>query len=235
MDMPLQLFKCHVENLRSVKRAVASLEHPLKNAVSRQHQNEEDALTKLYALLVAAKLECRLQKLLYQPDGFDESLRAQVLAEDTQLDRWLRAIAVAFQFQYNVRALSEETLKFTAWSQYRELTKLVQEDLRPIIELRNKLAHGQWEYSLNSTGTGVAQDQMRDLKTLNFTRIRLQSALADYICDDIHELVVARDARARNFDQHYNRILETRRNLEVQSHERWSEMMRRKYRRVKRG
>jgi hypothetical protein len=41
--------------------------------------------------------------------------------------------------------------------------------------------------------------------------------------------VVARDARTRNFDQHYNRVLETRRNLAVQSHAVWSQRMQDKY------
>ena len=51
--------------------------------------------------------------------------------------------------------------------------------------------------TLNNDGTDVVPAQMAEMKRLNFTNIRLKSALADYICDAIHELVVARDVRAR--------------------------------------
>ena len=70
---------------------------------------------------------------------------------------------------------------------------------------------------------------MRDLSTLNFTGIRLKSSLADCLCDAIHELVVARDARRMNFDRHYDRILEIKRNLDRKDHNRWVRGMRAKY------
>jgi hypothetical protein len=217
-----QIYNFHVENLREVKRAASAVERPIKLAIRERDELRETVLTKLYALLVAAKLECRLQKLLYQPDGFSESQRQFVLQEDSQLARWLRAVDVGFRFQYGVQTVNQQSLGFAAWSQYDALSELIETELKPIIELRNKLAHGQWRFTLNSAATDVIADQMRELKRLNFTNIRLKSALADYICDAIHELVVARDARARNFDQHFNRVLETRRNLQRHDHAAWS-------------
>jgi hypothetical protein len=220
------IFRCQVANLREVKRAVRAVERPIKLAIREADEGREEVLTKLYMLLVAAKLECRLQKLVYQPDGFSASQRAEILSAGSQLDQWLAAVDVGFRFQYRVRTVSSHSIGFTAAAQHDELGVLIRVELRPLIELRNKLAHGQWAYALTNDGTDIAQDQMRDMKTLNYTNIRMKSALADYICDAIHELVVARDAKNRNFDQHYNRVLESRRNLATADHRNWSSQLR---------
>jgi hypothetical protein len=217
-----QLYKFHSENLREVKRAARAVERPLKLAIRERDERAEGAMTKLYALLVAARIECRLQKLLYEPHGFSESQRETILETDSQLDRWLYAVEVAFRFQYEVQKVTEASVGFAAWSQYTAFKELIGTELKPIIELRNKLAHGQWVYTLNNAGTEVAADQMVELKALTFTNIRLKSALAEYICDAVHELVVARNARTRNFDQHYERVLGVRRNLAREDHEAWS-------------
>ena len=207
------------------------MERPIKVAISQGDARQEAVLTKVYALLVAAKLECRLATLLYQPDGFNQHQRQRVRGAGSHLDRWLEAIAVGFRFQYDVKRLTANTIGFTAWNQFAELQRLATVDLRPLIELRNNLAHGQWRYALTADGANVSPDAMRDLSALNFTGIRLKSSLADRLCDAIHELVVARDARRMNFDQHYNRILEIKRNLDVQDHNRWAMAMRTKYER----
>jgi hypothetical protein len=217
-----EIFRFHVANLRVVKRAVSGIERPIKLAIREGDQAREEVLTKLYMLLVAAKLECRLLKLLYEPYGFNDAQRAKILRKDSQLDRWLAAVDVGFKFQYKVRRVTSATVGFAAATQRTELRRLIQKELRPLIELRNKLAHGQWAYTLNNSGTDVANAQMKMMKTLNFTNIRLRAALADYLCDAIHELVVAHDVSKRNFDQHYNRVLEIQRNLDVQDHNKWS-------------
>jgi hypothetical protein len=222
MATPEEIFRYHVANLREVRRAVGTIERPIKLSIREGDETREEVLTKLYMLLVAAKLECRLQKLLYQPDGFNDAQRAEILKAGSQLDRWLAAVEVGFRFQYGVRAVTAHSVGFSAAAQYEELGRLIRVELRPLIELRNKLAHGQWAYALTNDGTDVAQDQMRDMNLLNYTNTRVRSALADYICDAIHELVVARDVKARNFDQHYNRVLESRRNLAAADHAKWS-------------
>jgi hypothetical protein len=180
MATPEELYTFHAENLRELKRAASAIERPLKLAIRERDPRTESAMTKLYALLVAAGLECRLMKLLYEPHGFTQDQREAVLARDSHLDRWLGAVEVGFQFQYQVQSVSEASVGFSAWSQYVALRDLLEVELKPIIELRNKLAHGQWVYTLNNAGTDVANDQMAELNQLTFTSIRLKRALAEY-------------------------------------------------------
>jgi hypothetical protein len=227
MTTNTDLFRFRIDNLREVKRAITAIDIPIKAAIREGDAHRESFLTKLYMLLMAAKLECRLEKLLYQPDGFDDQQRAEVTRQQTQLDRWLKAVEVAFRFQYNVGR--PDALNFTARKQYEELVDLIEKELRPLIELRNKLAHGQWAYALTNDGTAIAQQQMQDMKTMTYTTVRLRGRLADHICDTIHELVVARHAAKRNFDRHYRRIVESRRNLETCDHAAWSAQLRNRH------
>jgi uncharacterized protein with von Willebrand factor type A (vWA) domain len=106
-------------------------------------------------------------------------------------------------------------------------------DLRPIVQLRNKLAHGQWVYPLNDAGKDIAQAQMDALRVENLLSLQFKKSLISALSDAIHDLVVSRPTFERDFDRHFRVIVETRRNLQTREYSSYAKVLRDKYKRGK--
>jgi hypothetical protein len=230
---PEKLYQFHVANLQEIDRAMERVARALRTAISKGDAITVSTFMRLYALLLGAWAECRLRKLTYEPQGFAVSERDTVCAESTQLEQWQKAVEVAFRKQYKVAkaSLTADTLPHSAYSRYSTLSDMLTKDLGSIIELRNKLAHGQWVYPLNSDGDDVAQEQMDALRVENLLSLQFKKKLLESLSAAIHDLVVSRPTFERDFDKHFRTIIETRRNLQKRDYRAYVEKMRQKYER----
>ena len=75
---------------------------------------------------------------------FSETNREYIKAGNNQLNSWKKAVELGFRIQYNIpnADLSLDVMAHSAFSRYETIIKMLEEDLRPVIELRNKIAHG---------------------------------------------------------------------------------------------
>lgn len=235
MKTPRKLYQFHVANLREIDRAMERVARSLRNAISRGDETMVSSFMRLYALLLGAWAECRLQKLIYEPKGFDDSERDIIQAKRTQLERWQTVIDVAFRRQYRVTKapLTTDSLPHSAYSRYATLSDMLENDLRSIIELRNKLAHGQWVYPLNNDGNDVAQEQMDALRIENLLSLQFKKKLITSLSAALNDLVVSKPTFERDFDNHFRLIIETRRNLQNRDYMDYVTNMRQKYQRGK--
>jgi len=235
MKPPRKLYQFHVANLREIDRAIERVARSLRAAVSQGDEIAVSSFMRLYALLLGAWAECRLRKLVYEPKGFDDPERGTICAENTQLKQWQKAVEVAFRRQYKVpkAPITAGVLPHSAHSRYEALSDTLAKDLGSIIELRNKLAHGQWVYPLNNDGDDVAQEQMDALRVENLLSLQFKKRLLESLSAAIHDLVVSRPTFERDFDNHFRLIVETRRNLQNRDYNTWAEGMRQKYQRGK--
>lgn len=235
MKPPDELYRFHVANLQAIDTAIKRVTLSLRVAVSSGDKKTICAFVRLYALLLGAWAECRLCKLVYEPNGFNEQERTFIRLGSTQLEQWHTAVEIAFRKYYNVpkAPLSDKSLAHSTYSQYVTILDMLEKDLRPIIELRNKLAHGQWVYPLNTTGDDVAQEQMDALRVENLVSLQFKKALISYLSDVIHDLVVSRPTFERDFDKHYRAIVATRCNLQTRDYKSYVKRMERKYQRGK--
>jgi hypothetical protein len=220
MKTPEKLYEFHVANLHAIEIALDKVALTLRDAIAKNDVKMIASFMRLFALLLASWAECRLSKLLYEPKGFTDSERLKISAKGTQIERWLAAIDVAFRKHYNIpnAILSVATLPHSAWSRYESVVQLVNVDLRPIIELRNKLAHGQWIFPLNDDGNDVAQAQMDALRTENLLSLQFKKSLISSLSGIVNDLVVSLPTFERDFDQHYQLIVQTKRNLVKRSY-----------------
>jgi len=233
MKPPEKLYRFHVANLQEIDRAMDKVARSLRMAISQSDEFSVSAFMRLYALLLGAWAECRLRKLIYEPQAFNDSERDLIATESTQLNQWQKAVEIAFRRQYKISKanLSASNLSHSAFSRYKALSDMLAGDLGGIIELRNKLAHGQWVYPLNSTGDDVAQEQMDALRVENILALQFKKTLLESLSSAIHDLVVSKPAFERDFDDHYRIIVETLRNLKNRDYKSWAESMRQKYKR----
>jgi hypothetical protein len=231
-----KLYKAHVLNLRAVGSGIHQIERELRASIARQDDPSAQALLKILLLLTGAWAECRLRKVLYEPNGFDDADRALVSGQRSQLEAWLKALEAGYRKRYNIPSaqLSETSLRATAWMRYRALQDLIETELRPVIEMRNTLAHGQWERPLNSTEDDISQQMLVSIRGENALSARFKLSLLDALSGLIHDLVSTQQAFERDFDKHYSQITSTRQNLRNRNYSEWKQAMVEKYNRGRR-
>jgi len=210
-----KLYKYHVANLRSIQTAIKSIALSTRRAIAEEKQQSTDSFVRLYAFLLGAWAETRLNKLLFEPISFQEAERQLILSKSTQLEKWQIAVELAFRKQYTIpfAELTEATLPFTAFARYSVILDILDKDLRSAIEIRNKLAHGQWIYPLNNDGTNVEPEKFKKLKFENLPSLQYKHSLISSIAEIIHDLIVSVATFERDFDIHYKNITTTRNNL----------------------
>ena len=232
MKPPKKLYKYHVKNLRSVSDGLDHVFRSARDAVARDDQRVIRTHIRLLLFLLGVWSEVRLLKMLYEPDEFSQTERCRIL-KATALERWLLAVEIAFRRHYKIpkATLRPPQLASTAYLRLKTLKKTLRNELREIITMRNKLAHGQWIYPLNDAMNGVAQDQMDALRRENILSLIEKKKLLEILCQVIHDLVVSKPTFDRDWDKHLGQFEQTRTNIERKSYKKWEDQIRAKYRR----
>lgn len=210
---PSKIYKYHVENLREIEKALDSVARLARQEIAQSDSHRAlNSLLMLHTFLIGAWAECRLKKLLHEQFGFSESEREQIESKDRQLDQWKKAVETAFRKHYNLKRarLNQTSLGVSKAAYYTALQDALDDELRNVIEIRNKLAHGQWVYPLNNQGTRVEPDKYRLLRSENLLTLQLKYSLVRKVADTVHDLVVSPPAFERDFDSHFKRLDQAR-------------------------
>jgi hypothetical protein len=225
------IYRFHVANLREVEQGFEQIGRGLRRALGDGDEAAVSALTKTYALTLAVKVECRLAKLIHEPNVADVD-REALLAVTNQVERWQNAVELGLRNHWATRGgeLNELSLGHDIHARYQTLRAAIGEDLRPLIELRNKLAHGQWIYPLDSSSE-IATAQKTALESEQALSLSLKSRLLDSLADVVHDLVVSRNAFESSFERRYRSLLIIRRELADRRFQRYEAKLRAKRRR----
>lgn len=108
---------------------------------------------------------------------------------------------------------------------------MIENDLRPVIEIRNKLAHGQWARTLNSEMTDVSQDMMALLNTENGLSANFKKQIIEIISRLVNDVIVGGLAFERDFDVQYRTLEQARTNLRTRSYANWARGLEAKFQR----
>ena len=221
------LYKWHVANTRSIEIAMKAASISCRRAIAEHNSHARQAFQSLYSLLLGAWAENRLRKLLYEPCGLNDDQRRDVERQNSMCEKWQRVTEIGYRKHHNVRhaMLSDQTLPFTSFAQYTKLTKMLDTDLRSVIEMRNTLAHGQWVYPLNRHGSEINADKCRDLKKENLLALQFKRTMIGSLADIVHDLVTSHSAYTRDFDAHYRKIAQARRNLLTRNYDDYARML----------
>ncbi|UBF30268.1 hypothetical protein K9N68_34185 (plasmid) [Kovacikia minuta CCNUW1] len=161
-----------------------------------------------------------MQKLLHEEFGFNDSERAEVYAKNTQLDQWKHTVDLAFRKHHGISKvpLDKRVLGVAHAARREALHEVLDQELRIIIEIRNKLAHGQWIYPLNSDGTGVESSKYQDINKENLQTLQFKLALIGHMADVVHDLVVSPTTFERDFETHFRKLYQVRTNMRTKSY-----------------
>lgn len=225
---PTKIYKHHVANLRELEIALTNTSRMARAAIaSRDPQQSLRTLLRMYAFLIGAWAETRLCKLLNEEFGFDAGERAIVQGKATQLEQWEQAIDVAFRKHRGVKRakLDERSLGVDYSARREALQGVLKNELRIIIEIRNKLAHGQWIFPLNNAGTAVESEKFTLINRENLQSLQFKYALLEHLANAVHDLVVSPQAFHRDFESHYKKLLQVRTNLVTKEYAKYESML----------
>jgi hypothetical protein len=227
-----KLYEFHVANIHSIEIALNNSALAARKAIAEQNTPAIKSFVSLNALLLGAWSENRLRKLLQEKNGVTTVDRKKILSKQSQIDQWLMLIEVSFRKHYKIPyARLDNNLPFSAKAQHAILVDIIHQDLRSIIEVRNKLAHGQWAFPLNNEGTDVEQEKCKLLIKENLPSLQYKRSLLISLSDIIHDLVVSPNTFVRNFDKNYKNIANTRGNINNRSYDNYKKQLIEKRRR----
>ena len=198
-----------------------SVSRNTRAAISRNdpHDNVQ-SLVKLYALVLGAWAETRLNKLLYEQSRLSEAERNDILSINNKLERWQQLVQLAFRKYYNLpnADLNESNLGVASAARYNALQDVLSKELRVVIQVRNKLAHGQWHYPLTNDGTVVNTEYYRKINEENISSLQFKLSLLKHLAQIIHDLVVSPPTFERDFECHYRKLVQVRHRLRNQKY-----------------
>ncbi|MEW5769456.1 MAG: hypothetical protein AB1831_03740 [Pseudomonadota bacterium] len=225
---PSKLYSHHVANLRELELAIGHTARLARAAIaSRNPQNSLRSLLRLYAFLVGAWAESRLRKLLHEEFGFNDAERSVVLARSSQLEQWQETVDLAFRKHHKVTKapLDERSLGVAHAARRAALHDVLNNELRIIIEIRNKLAHGQWIYPLNNDGTAVESEKFKLINKENLQSLQFKFDLLGHLADATHDLVVSPATFERDFETHFRRLFQVRTNITVKDYAKYEHQL----------
>lgn len=231
-----RLYRFHVTNLREVEKGLKNVAALARKAIAeRDDSGQLQSLLTLFALVLGCWAETRLQKLLHEPGAFEPRESNEILRKRTRISQWKALVDLSFAKHFTVhgKSLSALSLGRTNFARYNVLQDTLDVELGIIIEIRNKLAHGQWIYPLNDEGTNVNKEHFKKLKEENIQSLQFKLALLRHIGDVVHDLSVSPSAFERDFDLHFRRLDQARINLSTRPYEKYAARLvakRRRYR-----
>jgi len=208
-------YDAYKANYLSVASALTQIERAANDALRRGDSPSAEALTMTQMLLVAVKAEARLQRLIHTPDWLTDRQRTYVKTAPTRLEMWQRIIESGFRRRYGTRKRTvplEDQLDHDAAARYRTLLEILDQDLRGLIEIRNKLAHGQWAYGLTDDGR-VSSELTKRLRTTNTLALRYQDSIAEDLANAVGDLLLPGKQFDLRFNDHYRKIRSSHENL----------------------
>ncbi|WP_370962719.1 hypothetical protein [Amycolatopsis sp. cg9] len=192
----------HSENLSAVRKGLTQIERAHKEAIRGGSEDQVLVLQRLHLLTNGILAEAALRKLIVDPTGFNDRERQLIWRSRSQIDRWLEAVELAARRHYRVlthEPIDNGTIGATDFSRYVEIRGLLTDELAPVIEDRNKLAHGQWVWQLKSREENKFKEPQAPPPP-NFRTLYSQSRLLLTIADVVRLFATSEPAFDRDYD-----------------------------------
>lgn len=230
------MFEKWCENVTALVSAIETVQRDLRKYISNKEITNRDNYTKLLSYLVICWCEARIMKLIHEPEyeftnrygtftkpkSFNNDEILAVQTAESLKDKWLTAVKIAMSRAYNVPINGNfpNNLPITPRSRYNIIQDLITNKLLPSIELRNRIAHGQWKQAFTNDLGSFSQPLTTKLRTENIVDLQQNYAIFNALSQLIHDLASSTRTFERDFDHNY-RLIET--NILNLNHRRYPE------------
>lgn len=185
----------------------------------------------MLSYLITCWTEVRVLKLAYERNTFSSNESDSIILARTLSEMWVTALNISISKAYGINRNLDiaSNLPFTARARYTELNKLISTDLLPSIELRNRIAHGQWKFAFTNDLRSISTALTGELRQENIVKLQLKKKILIGLATLIHDLAVSPPTFERDFDVNYRLIEENKRNLHCREFNRYKQIMIDKY------
>ena len=202
-----ELAKAHIKNLHSIRKATTQINRALNAAIKNRDELQERMYVRLIIILWMTWAECKLNALLTEhPQVTDQDREHIDSSSRSELDRWNLILETFVRRRYldddPGRELSRLTLGHTTFHRYMTLSELINNNIALYIEIRNRLAHGQWHIALNSELSAKNPDLTQRIWKLSKVDVLILKRTLIVISRAISDLVSSRKAFENGFDKH---------------------------------
>lgn len=211
------------KNKRQIEMTIIHLNRFQIRAVRKNTKISELSLDNIFSKVILplwiSLLEVEFHILMTENAHFTEDFTTKYQIPDKNLiDKWLLLNDFYFKKQYLKRqdkGLTALTLGMTTYSRYKTLSSIIDDDLRPFIELRNKLAHGQWAVAINMTGSSKNQKLTTKIWKLSKKEIMLIKSLVVNLPTLMKLLITSKKTLERDYDKYINKLLKAKNDADL--------------------
>ncbi len=211
------------KNKRQVNITITHLNRFHIRALRKDTKLNELKLDNIYAklqlILWISLLEIEFNILLAEKEHLVTNfLKRKNIASRSETSKWKALITFCFKERYigkQDRHLNITNIGDTNYHRYNSLITIVDQDLKPFIELRNKLAHGQWAVAFNFNKFDKNQDLTNSIWKLSKRDIMLLKSFVRNLPSLIKLLIISKKTFERDYDKHIGKIMKAKEDADL--------------------
>lgn len=211
------------KNKRQIEMTIVHLNRFQIRALRKETKISELSLDNVFSKVILplwiSLLEVEFNILLSENIHFTEDFVTKLnTAEDNSIAKWHRLSKYFFKKKY-LKNQNEElnalNLGMTTYSRYKTIFAVIDEDLKPFVELRNKLAHGQWAVAINVSGKDKNQKLTTNIWKLSKKEIMLVKSLVVNFPKLMKLLITSKATFERDYDRYINKLLRAKNDADL--------------------
>jgi len=163
----LTIFNAQVANVRALKSAIRHIRRAVNDGLRKGNEAQARVHTKVLAQTFCSWAEANFSKVIHTPHGFTLVEIAEVKrvwSAQSLADAWIKAVDLGLK---KVPAQRSGFVPNARQTVLRHISTYV---TSPAL-LRNKVAHGQWEFALNRSNTAVNAELTAAMNNLDIIAI----------------------------------------------------------------
>lgn len=181
----LQVFQAQTSNLRSLEQGWKHIKRGIHRDLLANNNTSVELQTKLLALVYCAWCEATFSKLIHTPHSFELDEIRQIKAAGERgsiVTAWEKCVALALRKVQSRNGNYVPNVK-------QELHRLIKTYIEAPSQLRNKVAHGQWQVALNSKSTAHNPELTDSLAKLDLVKLDLLKEGCTGLCLIVEALI----------------------------------------------
>jgi len=202
--------KAHLKNLSVLRKATKLIDRELNLSIRGKNEFKEQIYLRILLLLWMTWAECKLNTLLTVPPQVSDVDRKYINENaKSEIDRWLLLLELFIRRRYlddnRKKPLDRLTLGHTAFTRYSTVREMI-ERISTYIEIRNRLAHGQWHIALNSNLNAENPQITQSIWKITKTDILVLKRHLIVLGAIINDLISSKSAFENGFDRYLKQL-----------------------------
>jgi hypothetical protein len=209
-----EIEKYLLKNKRQILMAITHLSSFHGRAVSKKTKINEVTLDNVFAKLILplqiSLFEIELNIIINKHNAlFMPLISSSGFSKKPLTERWIKVLLFLFEEKYlkgKGKIMDEVSIGNTNFHRYNTLRNLISKELDSFIELRNRLAHGQWGIAFNNDALIKNQDLTTAAWTLSKKETMVINAFANNLPILFKLLSTSKSAFESSYDLYIGKI-----------------------------